>query len=45
MIDTNLSEDTEELNQTFRFGQTYAVMGRSFLLFALIPDARPTVAE
>lgn len=45
MIDTNQSEDTEELNQTFRFGQTYAVMGRSFLLFALIPDARPTVAE
>ena len=46
MIDTNLSEGAEgQENRTFKFGQAYEVTGRSFLLFALVPDARPTVAE
>ncbi len=40
LSDTNLSEEAME-NETdvFRFGQVYAVTGRSFLLFALGPDA------
>ena len=44
IIDTNLSEgaqDQEQETQTFKFGQKYAVTGRSFLLFALMPDAAP----
>ena len=40
MIDTNLPEDAKGLEtETFRFGQKYAVTARSFLLFALVPDA------
>jgi glycogen operon protein len=46
MIDTHLSEGAEgQENRTFKFGQAYAVTGRSFWLFALVPDAGPTVAE
>ena len=39
MIDTNLTvaEDEKE-DRTFRFGQKYAVTGRSFLMLALVPD-------
>ena len=40
MIDTNISEAEEaKEDATFKFGHVYAVTGRSFLLFALIPDA------
>ena len=40
MIDTNMPEDSEPREtETFSFGQKYAVTGRSFLLFALVPDA------
>ncbi|WP_395664337.1 glycogen debranching protein GlgX [Methylocella sp.] len=39
MIDTNLpTADLEKEDKTFRFGQTYAVTGRSFLMLALVPD-------
>ncbi len=42
MIDANMSEEEEEQEtETFRFGQKYAVTGRSFLLFTLVPDAAP----
>ena len=44
IIDTNLPEgaqDQEQETETFKFGQKYAVTGRSFLLFALMPDAAP----
>ncbi len=40
MIDTNISEEEENKeNQKFPFGHSYAVTGRSFLLFALTPEA------
>jgi glycogen operon protein len=40
MIDTNMPEDPEPREtEIFSFGQKYAVTGRSFLLFALVPDA------
>jgi len=39
MVDTNLPEDANaQETETFKFGQNYAVTGRSFLLFALVPD-------
>ena len=39
MIDTNISEAEEKKEELkFKFGHVYAVTGRSFLLFALIPD-------
>ncbi|WP_428394876.1 glycogen debranching protein GlgX [Lichenicoccus sp.] len=38
MIDTNISEEEEKQeDQKFAFGEVYAVTGRSFLLFTLIP--------
>ena len=41
MIDTNLSEQEESKeDRKFPFGDVYAVTGRSFLLFALIPDEK-----
>ncbi len=40
MIDTNLSEyEQHQEDQKFSFEQVYAVTGRSFLLFALVPDS------
>jgi glycogen operon protein len=40
MIDTNISEAEERKeDKSFKFGHVYAVTGRSFLMFALIPDA------
>ncbi len=43
MIDTNLSEEAMEMEiETFKFGQKYTVTGRSFLLFALVPDVQET---
>ncbi|VTZ50128.1 Glycogen operon protein GlgX homolog [Methylocella tundrae] len=46
LIDTNLPEEmVEKEGETFRFGQAYAVTGRSFLLFALVPDAGRAIAD
>jgi glycogen operon protein len=42
MIDTNLSEQEQTAeDRQFCFGQVYAVTGRSFLLFALMPAGAP----
>ena len=39
MIDTNISEEAEKReDQTFKSGAVYGVTGRSFLMFALVPD-------
>ena len=41
MIDTNISEQEEKKeDKMFAFGEVYAVTGRSFLLFALIPGVK-----
>ncbi len=39
MIDTNLSDHEEKQEDPFPIGHVYAVTGRSFLLFALTPEA------
>ena len=40
MIDTNLSEEEQKAeDRKFSIGQVYAVTGRSFLFFVLMPDA------
>nr|WP_321984755.1 glycogen debranching protein GlgX [uncultured Lichenicoccus sp.] len=39
LIDTNISEDEEKKeDKTFKSGGVYGVTGRSFLMFALVPD-------